>query len=247
VNPCLLIPIFDHGSTIGAVVDSLAAFDLPCLIVDDGSGEATREALARVEAAHPFVRLRRHERNRGRGAAMRTGYRWAGSLGFSHVVQIDADGQHESRDVPRLLEAAQKDPRALVLGRPLFDASAPKARLYGRKLSQGLVWLETLSFAIQDPLCGLRCLPLEPVLRLLEEHPMGDRMDLDPELAVRLYWMGLPVVNVPTHVRYPEGGLSHFKQGWDSLLIARAHVRLVGGMLLRIPQLLSRHGGEAGA
>jgi glycosyltransferase involved in cell wall biosynthesis len=247
VNPCLLIPIYEHGSTIGAVVDSLAGFDLPCLIVDDGSGEATRAALARVAAEHPWVSVKRHDVNRGRGAALRTGYRWAASRGFTHALQLDADGQHESRDVPRLLEAAHKDPRALVLGRPLFDASAPKARLYGRKLSQGLVWLETLSFAIEDPLCGLRCLPLEPVLRLLDENAMGDRMDFDPELAVRLYWMGLPIANVPTRVRYPEGGLSHFAQGYDSWLIARAHVRLVGGMLRRIPDLTLRRRAASGA
>jgi glycosyltransferase involved in cell wall biosynthesis len=247
VNPCLLIAIYEHGSTIGAVVDSLAGFDLPCLIVDDGSSQPTREALARVAAAHPFVKLRRHDVNRGRGAALRTGYRWAASLGHTHAVQLDADGQHESRDVPRLLEAAQKDPRALVLGRPLFDESAPRARLFGRKLSQGLVWLETLSFAIADPLCGMRCMPLEPVLQVLDERPLGDRMDFDPEIAVRLYWMGLPVANVPTRVRYLPGGISHFRHGVDSLRIARAHVRLVGGMLLRIPQLLAGPRAAAGA
>ena len=246
MNPCLLIPIYDHGETIGGVVESLATQGLPCLIVDDGSGAATSEELQRIEAERDWVSVFRRERNGGRGAALRTGYRLAASRGYSHAVQLDADAQHDPRDVPRLLEAAQKDPGALVLGRPIFDASAPALRRFGRKFSQLLVWLETLSFAIEDPLCGFRCFPLEPTLRLLDANPLGDRMDFDPELAVRLYWQGLPIVSVPTRVRYPEGGLSHFAPGYDSWLIAKAHARLVAGMLPRSRRLLARHGEPGG-
>jgi glycosyltransferase involved in cell wall biosynthesis len=244
LRPCLLIPIYDHGSTIGAVVDSLAGFDLPCVIVNDGSGAPTCAELARLESRYAWVSVVHRARNGGRGAALRTGYFYAAGQGFTHALQLDADGQHDSRDVPRLLEAAQKDPDALILGRPIFDESAPAVRLWGRKLSQFWVWVETLSFAIEDPLCGFRCFPLEPTVRLLERHPLGDRMDLDPEIAVRLYWEGLRIVNVPTHVRYHEGGLSHFRPGYDSWLIAKAHVRLVGGMLLRAPSLWARHRAE---
>ena len=243
MNPCLLIPIYDHGDTIGAVVESLAYLDLPCLIVDDGSAAPTRAELARIAATHDWIEVVRRDRNGGRGAALRTGYRRAAQRGFSHAVQLDADGQHDARDVPRLLEAAAKDPRALVLGRPIFDESAPGLRLWGRKISQFWVWVETLSFAIEDPLCGFRCFPLAPTLALLDGDPLGDRMDFDPEIAVRLYWEGLPVASVPTRVRYHEGGLSHFAPAYDSWLIAKAHVRLVGGMLLRAPSLLARHTG----
>ena len=226
--------------------ESLATQGLPCLIVDDGSGAATSEELQRIEAERDWVSVFRRERNGGRGAALRTGYRLAASRGYSHAVQLDADAQHDPNDVPRLLEAAQKDPSALVLGRPIFDASAPALRMFGRKFSQVLVWLETLSFAIEDPLCGFRCLPLEATLPLLDANPLGDRMDFDAELAVRLYWDGLPIVSVPTRVRYHEGGLSHFAAGYDSWLIAKAHARLVGGMLLRSPRLLARHGEPGG-
>jgi glycosyltransferase involved in cell wall biosynthesis len=243
VKPCLLIPIYDHGDTIGAVVESLAYLDLPLLIIDDGSHEPTRAELARIAAAHAWVEVVTRTKNGGRGAALRTGYREAARRGFSHAVQLDADAQHDARDVPRLLEAAAKDPRALVLGRPIFDASAPRSRLWGRKLSQGLVWLETLAFAIEDPLCGFRCFPLAETVALLDRHPLGDRMDFDPEIAVRLYWEGLEVASVPTRVRYHAGGLSHFAPAYDSWLIAKAHARLVGGMLLRVPALLARHAG----
>lgn len=241
VKPCLLIPIYDHGDTIRGVVESLAYLDLPCLIVDDGSAEPTRAELERLAADYDWVQVHHRERNGGRGAALRTGYRLAFEQGFSHAVQLDADAQHDARDVPRLLEAAQKDPRALVLGRPIFDESAPALRMFGRKFSQVLVWLETLSFAIEDPLCGFRCFPLAPTVRLLERGELGDRMDFDPEVAVRLYWEGLPIASVPTRVCYHEGGLSHFAPAWDSWLIAKAHGRLVAGMLPRAPRLLARH------
>ena len=244
MRPCLLIPIFDHGETIAGVVESLAYLDLPCLIVNDGSGAATRTALARIEAEHDWVSVFDRERNGGRGTALRTGYRVAADQGYTHVVQLDADAQHDARDVPRMLEAAQKDPDALVLGRPVFDESAPALRLFGRKFSQVLVWLETLSFEIEDPLCGFRCFPLESTLRLLDARPLGDRMDFDPEVAVRLYWEGLRIVSVPTRVRYLEGGLSHFALWYDSWLIAKAHARLVAGMLPRSRRLLERHGGQ---
>jgi len=240
VNPCLLIPIYNHGDTITAVVESLAGHGLPCRIVNDGSNAATTAELRRLEAENDWVEVLHRPENGGRGAALRTGYFWAAEQGFSHALQLDADGQHDARDVPRLLEAAQKDPGALILGRPVFDDSAPAIRLFGRKLSQFWVWVETLSFDIEDPLCGFRVFPLEPTVRLLREDPLGDRMDLDPEIAVRLYWEGVPIRSVPTRVVYHEGGLSHFRAGYDSWLIAKAHVRLVGGMLRRVPSLWAR-------
>ena len=245
MRPCLLIPIYDHGDTIRGVVESLAYLDLPLLIVDDGSGVHTRRELELLAEEHDWVDVHRRPYNGGRGAALRTGYRLAFGRGFSHAVQLDADAQHDARDVPRLLEAAQKDPRALVLGRPVFDESAPALRMFGRKFSQGLVWLETLSFAIEDPLCGFRCFPLAATVDLLEDDELGDRMDFDPEIAVRLYWRGVPIVSVPTRVRYHEGGLSHFAPVYDTWLIAQAHGRLVAGMLTRAPSLLARHAKDA--
>jgi GT2 family glycosyltransferase len=226
VKACLAIPIFDHPETIGAVVESLAKFDLPCLIVDDGSGETTQRELATLSQRYPWVEVVRHPKNLGRGAALRTAYRGAAERGFSHVVQLDADGQHAACDVPRLLQAASEHPDALVLGAPIFDDSAPFHRLHGRKLSQGIVWLETMSFAVRDPLCGFRCIPLGATLPVLDAAHTGDRMDFDPELVIRLVRAGVPVVNVPTEVAYHEGGTSHFRMLEDNLLIAWAYVRL---------------------
>lgn len=99
-------------------------------------------------------------------------------------------------------------------------------RLHGRKLAQGIVWLETLSLSVRDPLCGVRCIPLHETLRVLDGVRAGARMDFDPGLVIRLVRAGVPVVNVPTAVRSPEFGVSHFRKVEDNLLIAWRHVRL---------------------
>ena len=226
MNPCLAIPIYDHGDTISGVVESLAMYDLPCLIVDDGSSEGTRQQLADLEDRYHWLEVVHHPENRGRGAALRTAYETAAARGRTHVVQLDADGQHDSADVPRFLDAARAQPDALILGTPIFDESAPWHRLHGRKLSQVIVWLETLSRAARDPLCGFRCIPLAPTLAILERARTGDRMDFDPELIIRLVRAGVPVVNLPTRVQYPESGISHFQMVRDNLRIAWVYIRL---------------------
>jgi glycosyltransferase involved in cell wall biosynthesis len=239
MKPCLLIAIYDQPASIAAVVEALAPLNLPCLIVDDGSGEQTRHALDRLDARFGWVRVERHERNAGRGAALQTGYRSAARLGFSHAVQLDADGQHETSDIPALLDAARRHPAALVLGEPIFDESAPLARRLGRSISRFWVWIETCSLAIRDPLCGFRCMPLLPAVRILDEVRCGAHMDFDPEIAVRLVWAGLPVVDVPTRVRYFADGVSHFDLFRDNVRMIWLHVRLFLGMLRRLPQLLA--------
>jgi GT2 family glycosyltransferase len=145
---------------------------------------------------------------------------------MTHFIQLDADGQHTATDVPRFLEAARAQPDALVLGAPIFDDSIPWHRRHGRKLSKAIVWIETGSTTVHDPLCGFRCIPLSPTLSLLDQVRSGDRMDFDPELVIRLVRAGVPIVNVPTVVEYPKDGVSHFRMVEDNLRIARAYVRL---------------------
>jgi len=241
VKPCLLIPIFDHKDEIGGVVDSLAPHGLPCLIVDDGSDDETREVLDALERRVPQVSVHHRSRNGGRGAALSTGYRLAAQRGFSHAIQLDADGQHDAADVPRFLEEIAKAPDALVLGAPVFDDSVPRGRLYGRQLSRAMVWLTTLSLDVVDPLCGFRAVPLEAAVALLDDVGMGAHMEFDPELVIRLHWRGVPVRNVPTRVVYNEGGLSHFDMLWDNVRLSRVYARSVLGALVRLPALARRH------
>jgi len=238
VRVCALIPIYDHGATIEAVVDAIVPADLPCLIVDDGSGPATREVLERLAARRPGIEVLRLSVNRGKGAALKEGYRAAAASGFTHAVQLDADGQHRSEDVARFVREMEAHPDAHVLGVPVFDESAPWVRLASRQLSRGLVWLACLSRAVPDPLCGFRGVPLGPALAAVDGADTGDRMEFEPELCVRMVWQGTPVATLPTRVRYLPGGLSHFSFTRDWPLLARCYARLVGGMLVRAPALL---------
>jgi len=240
VRPCLLIPCFDHGVPLRGVLESLAPFGLRCLVIDDGSAEPTQALLARAQRELGFVRVERLAENRGKGVALAAGYRLAASEGFTHALQLDADGQHDVAAVPAFLDAMQKTPEAIVLGQPVFDESAPLARIWARKLSVGAVWLATLSREIHDPLCGMRGVPLELALRVLGEHAHGPRMEFDPEFAVRCVWAGAPVVNVPVRVSYPTNGLSHFDVARDYPAMAATYARLWTGMLARAPRLLAR-------
>ena len=238
MKPCLLIPIYDHGETIREVTESLASCRLPLLIENDGSGPATVEALDALCAELDWVEVEHRTENRGKGHALKRGYRRALERGFTHVVQIDADGQHDTDDVKRFLDTMQGHPEALVLGHPIFDASAPRSRIWGRKLSVWLVAALTLSRRVGDPLCGFRGVPLAPVRELLAAGALGDHMDFDPELAVRLVWAGVPVKHVPTRICYPPNGISHFDVVWDDLRLASLYARLAPGMVARAPELL---------
>jgi glycosyltransferase involved in cell wall biosynthesis len=247
LNPCLLIPNYEHKDEIGDVLAALEPHGLPCLVIDDGSGAETRRVLDALADAHPWVSVHARERNGGRGAALKTGYRLAAQLGFSHAIQLDADGQHDAADVPRFVAEIARDPAALVLGVPQFDASAPRSRLYGRQLSRAMVWLATLSFDVVDPLCGFRAIPLAATVDLLEEVVTGDRMEFDPELVIHLHRRGLAVRTVPTRVIYNVGGLSHFDTLRDNLRLSRVYARALcstPGLLFGRPRAEPGGGAE---
>lgn len=221
-RPCAVIPTFDNPTTIRAAVLAVKRHLEDVFVVDDGSGPEGRAA-CRALADEGLVRLHVRPKNGGKGAAVKDGLAMAHLLGFSHALQMDADLQHEPDDVPRFLAAGRAAPEALVLGQPVFDDSAPWIRLAGRQLTIRLVHLETLSRAIADPMCGFRLYPLAACHRL---RVVGDAMDFDPEVAVRLYWRGASIVNLPTRVRYPEGGVSSFRQVRDNALLTWMHIRL---------------------
>jgi glycosyltransferase involved in cell wall biosynthesis len=238
--PCALVPIYNHKDTISQTVAGLLAHGLPVVIVDDGSNAATRDVLDALAINQPAVRLLRLPHNQGKGRALSAGLLVAREMGFSHALQIDADGQHDVNDVPRFLAESAAHPHAMVCGRPIYDQSVPRGRLYGRYITHFFVWLETLSMEIQDSMCGFRLYPLAPTCAELQRKPFPARMDFDTEAAVRLVWRGVPVRNLPTRVIYPENGLSHFRMWRDNVRISAMHTRLLLGMLPRAPRLLWR-------
>ncbi len=240
IRPMVVIPVYDHEHAIGHMVAAVRRHGLPCLLVDDGSSSPCARVLDALAAGDEGVHLERLPQNRGKGGAVMAGLRAAARLGASHAVQIDADGQHDPADLPAFLALAERHPEAIVCGVPRYDASVPKARLYGRYLTHVWVWINTLSLDIRDSMCGFRVYPLASVLPLIEAEPPGERMDFDPEVLVRAHWRGIPVVNRETRVTYPLDGVSHFDVLRDNLRISAMHARLFLGMLLRLPRLLWR-------
>lgn len=233
---CAVIPAYDNPRTLPRVVETLSLCLEAVIVVDDGSAEEGRAVAQDLESRGLAV-VRRHERNRGKGAAVKTGLAAAWELGFTHALQVDADGQHDLADVPRFLAASRESPDALILGCPVFDSSAPSVRRRGRKISIFWTTLENGARVIEDPLCGFRVYPVEDALRA---RAKGERMEFDPEVAVRMVWNGSRVVNLPTQVRYlsPEdGGVSHFRMVRDNIRMIWAHTRLVTLALLRVVTL----------
>jgi glycosyltransferase involved in cell wall biosynthesis len=229
---CAVIPTLDNPQTLPWVVEGVRCYLDDVLVCDDGSGPRARAVIDDLARAG-LVSVWRGERNRGKGAAVQAGFRVAAARGASHVLQVDADGQHDLAEIPAFLAAARREPRALVLGYPVFDESAPRSRVRGRAVSRFWVDLEVGAGAIADPLVGFRVYPLDAVLAL---RPMGDGMEFDTEVIVRLAWRGSPIVNLPVGVRYlsvAEGGVSHFRPVLDNVRISWLHTRLFTRAMLR--------------
>ncbi|KFZ37700.1 acyltransferase [Shewanella mangrovi] len=230
----LVIPNYNHQHYIAATLEALAPLGLPCFLVDDGSDDSTRYLLTELAQRHDWVTLITHPYNRGKGAAVLTGLNAAWQAGYSHALQVDADGQHNLADIPLMIAKAEQQPHALISGQPQYDESIPKARLYGRYITHFWVWIETLSLQIQDSMCGFRIYPLAACHELMQSgEPIGERMDFDTEIMVRLFWRGVPTLHLPTKVIYPDNGVSHFRGFADNWLISKMHTRLLFGMLRR--------------
>lgn len=233
VRACVLVPTYDNPGTLREVVEKARRHLPDVLVVDDGSHDAGRAAAAAL-AREGLAEVVHRASNGGKGAAVKTGLAAAHERGFTHALQVDADGQHAIEDAEQLLAAARAHPDALVLAAPIFDASAPRGRRWGREVTRFWTRLETLSRAVADPMCGFR---VYPVGVALAARARGDRMDFDPEVVVRMTWLGVPVINVPTRVRYlspQEGGVSHFRLFRDNVAISTMHMRLFFGMLGRL-------------
>lgn len=239
----VLIPSYNPGpkvfDTVRAALDQWS----PVWVVVDGSTDGSTPELQRMASAQPGLRVLVIPSNRGKGAAVLHGIREALCRGFTHALTMDSDGQHPADKIPEFMRASQLAPAAMVLGTPVFDSSAPKLRVQGRKISNWWADVETLWSGIGDSLFGFRIYPIAPLERVMRHQLWMRRFDFDVEAAVRLCWRGVRPINLAAPVRYfrpEEGGVSHFNYWRDNALLTWMHCRLFLGFLLRLPLLLAR-------
>lgn len=238
---CVVVPHFDHFEQFRQMLPELVEQGFPLVVVDDASPSQSFKALARLIDDHaPSSILIRHTENLGKGGAMMTGFRAALDAGYTHAVQVDADGQHDVNAIALLTAVATTHQDSIICGQPVFDESVSTLRFLARYITLFFSWLETLSTEIRDAMCGFRSYPLIRVVRLVEESKPGMGMVFDPEILVRAVWADIPVRFIPVKITYPEDGKSHFRYLRDNIKISWMHTRLILGMLIRLPRLIRR-------
>jgi glycosyltransferase involved in cell wall biosynthesis len=239
----VLIPSYDTGAKVYETVAAARAAWTPVWVVVDGSRDGTGAGLQAMAAQDPGLRVFVLPVNQGKGAAVLHGLEQAAAAGYTHALTMDADGQHPADLIPAFMRASQARPEAMVLGRPVFDASAPLLRVRGRRVSNWWTHLETLGAGVADSLYGFRVYPVAPLVAVMRGQRWMRRFDFDTEAVVRLAWRGVKPVNLDAPVKYltaAEGGVSHFRYGRDNLLLSWMHTRLMIGFVLRLPLLLWR-------
>lgn len=239
----ILIPTYNTGSKLVETVRGALKMWSPVWVVVDGSTDGSDKAIEALLPEFPDdLRLLRLPVNSGKGAAVLHGVKEALPLGLTHVLTMDADGQHPATHIPVFMEASQGQPNSVVLGLPQFDDAAPNIRLRGRRIANWWARLETQA-DIGDCLFGFRVYPAGPLKAVMEQTRWARRFDFDPEVAMRLTWRGNPPLNVPAPCRYftvAEGGVSHFNYYRDNVLLTWMFARLLFGFLLRLPLLIQR-------
>lgn len=237
----VLIPSYNAGAKVFDTVAQARAHWNPVWVVVDGSTDGTAAALQDMAARDDGLRVFVLPQNQGKGAAVLYGLDQAAQQGYTHALCMDSDGQHPANLIEAFMECSQATPAAMVLGVPVFDASAPALRVWGRKISNWWANLETLWAGIGDSLYGFRVYPVDPLRSVMRGQRWMRRFDFDPEAAVRLCWQGVPPINLPAPVKYlqaHEGGVSHFNYRRDNLLLTWMHIRLMLGFVLRLPVLV---------
>ena len=237
----VLIPSYNTGERVLQTVREALKHWAPVWVVVDGSDDGSGSKLDELARSEPHVRVLRFARNRGKGAVLLDGAREAVEAGFSHVLTMDADGQHSAKHIAMMLGKSEENPKAVILGKPMFDDSAPALRVHGRKVSNALAAIETLGGGIGDSLFGMRVYPAADLIDVMESTRFARRFDFEAEVAVRLAWEGVKMINVDVPVRYlskADGGVSHFNYLRDNLLLSWMNLRLLFGSLWRLPRLV---------
>jgi glycosyltransferase involved in cell wall biosynthesis len=235
-KPLILIPSYNTGIRLRPTVTAALEFGYPVWVVVDGSTDGSdRELVDMTGEAATRLTLIHLEKNSGKGAAVYAGARKAAEAGFTHVLTMDSDGQHPAERIPQFIESARTHPQDLIMGNPIFGPDVPYARLQGRKLNIFWTNLETHFCGLGDTLFGMRVYPLTPFLAAMGQTRFARGFDFDPEVAVRMVWLGCRPRQVDAPVRYfkaSDGGVSHFNYLRDNAKLTLMHFRLVPEWLL---------------
>jgi glycosyltransferase involved in cell wall biosynthesis len=237
----VLIPSYNTGIKLLDTVQDARRRWTPVWVVIDGSSDGSADAVLALARDDPGLRVMVLDHNQGKGAAVLHGLREAQAAGFTHALTMDADGQHPDHLIVAFMQTSLSRPETMVLGRPVFDASAPMLRVRGRRISNGWTDVETLFAGVGDSLYGFRVYPVDALIEVMDGQRWMRRFDFDTEAVVRLAWRGVKPVNLDAPVRYltaAEGGVSHFRYGRDNALLTWMHTRLMLEFILRLPLLL---------
>ena len=239
----VLVPCYNPGVKVLQTVRSIRAQWSPVWVVVDGSTDESTALLQAEAAQDPGLQVFVQPTNGGKGSAVLRGITEALNRGFTHALAMDADGQHPAELIATFMARSTAQPSAMILGKPVFDASAPALRVNGRKVSNSWANVETLGAGVGDSLYGFRVYPMRPLQKVMQGSRWMRRFDFDPEVAVRLCWQGVRPINIDAPVKYfspQEGGVSHFKYLRDNVLLTWMHTRLFTEFLVRLPWLLAR-------
>lgn len=240
-SPGIIIPTYNHGGPLKDVIRELSSLNIPLIIVDDGNCEKQKTLIKQAASLSPNAIIITRTRNGGKGSAMSDGVRYAQILSLTHVLQVDADGQHDLSQVKVFLDAAQKNPDKLINSYPSYDDSAPAIRKNSRWFATKWVHWVTLDSESKDVLCGFRVYPMETYIQLLDQHACIDsRMGYDADILIHYLWKGIQQVQLPVSVTYPKDGVSNFHLVRDNMRISLVFARATFGMLFRLPVLIAR-------
>lgn len=225
----LVIPIYNHSTSLARVVVSAMRYCEDILVVDDGSTQPL-PVLSGINMVH-------HHMNMGKGCAILSAAQWADEHNFTHIVTMDADGQHNSEDLQKFVAAIKTDPYAIIVGtRDFSKNNVPKSSKFGRAFSN--FWLKVQTgVTLGDAQSGFRAYP---TVALTQLRYTEKRYSFEVEVLVRASWAGFPLVSIDIDVFYPpkEKRISHFAAFKDNLLISWLNTRLTIRSMLPWPHRL---------
>lgn len=229
----VVIPTYNHGGRVAETAEESLKLNFPVFVVDDGSTDSTQTVVSIIQG----VRLLRHPENRGKGAAILTGFAEASKVA-DWVITIDADGQHRPEDALKMIEAIPENDRPIIVGmrRGMEGKSVPWTSRFGRKFSNFWVWLSG-GPAMKDSQSGFRIYPVPEAMNL---NVLSRRFQFEVEILVKARWKKIRVIEVPVGVNYGPGAerISHFRPMVDFLRNSSTFARLIVQRIVRRPASL---------